>query len=116
YEADMRHLIDTYIEADGPRRISPFDDVGLLDLIVKSGIAEALAQKLGGMTENRDAVAETIENNVRRKIIKEQLTDPAYFEKMSKLLEEIIAARKRKALNYEKYLAQIAELVNAVVA
>ncbi|MFN7768540.1 MAG: restriction endonuclease subunit R, partial [Planctomycetaceae bacterium] len=47
---------------------------------------------------------------------KEQLTDPAYFEKMSKLLEEIIAARKRKALNYEKYLAQIAELVNVVVA
>ena len=116
YEADMRHLIDTYIEADAPRRISPFEDLGLLDLIVKTGIAEALAQKLGGMAQNRDAVAETIENNVRRKIIKEQLTDPAYFEKMSKLLEEIIAARKRKALNYEKYLAQIAELVNAVVA
>jgi len=25
YEADMRHLIDTYIEADEPRKISPFD-------------------------------------------------------------------------------------------
>ena len=24
YEADMRHLIDTYIEADEPRKISPF--------------------------------------------------------------------------------------------
>jgi type I restriction enzyme R subunit len=31
YEADMRHLIDTYIEADEPRRISPFDGMGLLD-------------------------------------------------------------------------------------
>lgn len=30
YEADMRHLIDTYIEADEPRRISPFDGMGLL--------------------------------------------------------------------------------------
>jgi hypothetical protein len=26
YEADMRHLIDTYIEADEPRKISPFDN------------------------------------------------------------------------------------------
>ncbi|MCJ7623739.1 MAG: hypothetical protein MUO76_09570, partial [Anaerolineaceae bacterium] len=41
YEADMRHLIDTYIEADEPRQISPFDNIGLLDLIVKTGIADA---------------------------------------------------------------------------
>ena len=40
----------------------------------------------------RDAIAETIENNVRRKIIKEHLTDPAYYDTMSALLDEIIAA------------------------
>ena len=39
----MRHLIDTYIEADEPRKISPFDDIGLLELIVKTGIADAIA-------------------------------------------------------------------------
>jgi hypothetical protein len=39
YAADMRHLIDTYIEAGAPRKISPFDDMTLLELIVKSGIA-----------------------------------------------------------------------------
>ena len=42
YEADMRHLLDTYIEAAEPRTISPFDNMPLLDLIVKSGIAEAV--------------------------------------------------------------------------
>ncbi|MDD2800118.1 MAG: HsdR family type I site-specific deoxyribonuclease, partial [Methylococcales bacterium] len=42
YEADMRHLIDTYIEADEPRIISPFDDMPLLELIVKTGIANAI--------------------------------------------------------------------------
>src|SRR5512132_1607827 len=41
YEADMRHLIDTYIEADEPRKISPFDGMGLLELLVKTGIANA---------------------------------------------------------------------------
>ena len=40
----MRHLIDTYIEADEPRKISPFDNMGLLDLIVKTGIAEAISE------------------------------------------------------------------------
>ncbi|HKH46744.1 MAG TPA: HsdR family type I site-specific deoxyribonuclease, partial [Thermoanaerobaculia bacterium] len=62
YEADMRHLIDTYIEADEPRKISPFDNLGLLDLIVKTGLASAIASRLGGMKGNRDAIAETIEN------------------------------------------------------
>jgi type I restriction enzyme R subunit len=116
YEADMRHLIDTYIEADEPRKISPFDNIGLLDLIVKTGIAEAINQQLGGLKGDRTAIAETIENNVRRKIIRENLNDPAYYEKMSALLDEIIAARKAKAIEYEEYLKRIAELAGKVEA
>ncbi len=116
YEADMRHLIDTYIEADEPRKISPFDGMGLLELIVKTGIATAISAQLGGLRGNRDAIAETIENNVRRKIIKEHLSDPAYYETMSALLEEIIAARKAKAMEYEEYLKRIADLARRVEA
>ena len=116
YEADMRHLIDTYIEADEPRKISPFDGIGLLDLIVKTGIANAVVAQLGGLKGNQAAIAETIENNVRRRIIKEQLTDPAYFETMSALLDEIIAARKAKAIEYEEYLRRIADLAKRVDA
>jgi type I restriction enzyme R subunit len=116
YEADMRHLIDTYVQADEPRKISPFDNIGLLDLIVKTGIADAIAQKLSSMKNNKRAIAETIENNVRRKIIKEHLNDPAFYEKMSVLLDEIIVARKEQAIEYEEYLKQIAELVKQVEA
>ncbi len=116
YEADMRHLIDTYIEADEPRKISPFDGMTLLDLIVKTGIANAIATQLGGLKGNKNAIAETIENNVRRKIIKEHLNDPAYYEKMSVLLDEIIAARKAKAIEYEEFLKRIAELAKKVEA
>ena len=116
FEADMRHLIDTYIEADEPRKISPFDDMSLLDLIVKTGIADAIAIRLSNFKGNKDAVAETIENNVRSKIIKEHLNDPAYYEKMSELLDEIIAARKAKAVEYEEYLNHIAELAKRVEA
>jgi type I restriction enzyme, R subunit len=114
YEADMRHLLDTYVQAKEPRKISPFDNVGLLELIVKTGIANTIMEKLAKISGNRDAVAETIENNVRRKIVKEQMHDPAYFERMSKLLHEVITARKEKAIEYEEYLKRIAELAKAV--
>jgi type I restriction enzyme R subunit len=116
YEADMRHLIDTYIEADEPRKISPFDNIGLLELIKKTGIAEAINNQLGGLRGDKEAIAETIENNVRRKIIKEYLTNPAFYEKMSTLLDEIIAARKAKAIEYEEYLKQIADVASKVEA
>ena len=114
YEADMRHLIDTYIEADAPRVLSPFDGMSLLELIVKSGIADAITCLPDGIKGNKDAVAETIANNVRSKIVKEQLTDPAFFNKMSVLLDEIIQDLKAKRLNYEEYLKQIAELAKQV--
>ena len=116
YEADMRHLIDTYIEASAPRKISPFDGIGLLELIVKSGIAEAIGLKLASLQGMPQAIAETIENNVRSKIIKESLTDPAYFEKMSALLDEIIRLRKHKAIEYEDYLRRIAAIAAQVQA
>jgi type I restriction enzyme R subunit len=85
-----------------------------LELIVKTGIAAAINSQMGSMKGNRNAIAETIENNIRSKIIKEHLNDPAYYAKMSALLNEIIAARKAKAVEYEKYLQQIAELAKQV--
>jgi len=87
-----------------------------LDLIVKTGIADAIAERLGDMKGNKESIAETIENNVRSKILKEQLTDPAYFAKMSALLDEIIRMRKDRAIEYEGYLARIADVAKRVVA
>ncbi len=114
YEADMRHLIDTYIQAEDSETISPFGDLSLLDIIVKTGIAEAIDSLPNGIKSNQEAVAETIENNVRRKIIKEHLIDPAFFEEMSKLLATLIKERKANTINYEEYLMKIAEIAKQV--
>lgn len=116
YEADMRHLIDTYIEADEPRKISPFDNMTLLDLIVKTGIAEAINSLPDGIKGNKGAIAETIANNVRSKIIKEHLNDPAFYDKMSVLLDEIIADLKAKRIEYVEFLKQIAKVAKMVQA
>ena len=114
YEADMRHLIDTYIQADEPETISLFGDMSLLDIIVKTGIADAINTLPNGIKSKQEAIAETIENNVRKKIIKEHLIDPAFFEEMSKLLAEIIKERKANAISYEEYLKRISEIAKQV--
>ena len=116
YEADMRHLIDNYIQAEDPRQISPFGDLSLIELIVKSGIAEAINSMPAGIQGNHQAVAETIENNVRQKIIKDHLIDPAFFEEMSTLLDAVIKERKDNAITYEEYLKKIAALASKVQA
>ena len=110
YEADMRYLIDSYIEADLPRKISAFDEIGLLELIIKTGVAEAIQQQFGKGASNRNAVAETIDNNIRRTIISERANDPAFYDRMSQVLAEIIHFRKQQAEAYEEYLRRVADL------
>ena len=116
YEADMRHLIDTYIEASEPRPISQFGEIGLLDLIVKSGIADAINSLPKGIKESPQAVAETIANNVRSKIMKDHLNDPAFYDKMSVLLIEILDNLRQKQIDYEEFLKQIATVAKQVQA
>jgi type I restriction enzyme R subunit len=112
YEADMRHLIDNYIQAEDPRQISPFGDLSLIELIVKSGIVDAINSMPKGIKGSKQAVAETIENNVRQKIIKDHLIDPAFFEEMSTLLNAVIKERKENAISYEEYLKKIADIAS----
>ena len=109
-------MIDTYIEASEPRQISRFDNMPLLDLIVNTGIVDAIYRMPAGIKSSRDAIAETIENNVRSKIVKENLSDPAFYDRMSKLLDEIITARRTKAIEYEEYLKRIANVARMVAA
>lgn len=116
YEADMRHLIDTYIQADEPEKISPFDKLSLLEIIASEGMKTALEQLSDTLTTHPEAVAETIENNVRHKIIKEHLIDPVFFDNMSSLLAAIIKQRKENALDYQAYLEQMAALINQIMA
>ena len=113
YEPAMRHLIDTYIRAEESEKISAFDDMSLVQLIVERG-ADAVHALPKGIRENREAVAETIENNVRRLIIDEQPINPKYYEKMSELLDALIAQRRQAALDYQSYLQKVVDLTKKV--
>lgn len=110
YEPGMRQLMDMYIDAKSSKKLSNFDNQTLVDLIVN--VSEPQAEY--GKKQNKEAVAETIENNVRKVIIEEQPTNPKYFEKMSQLLDELIQQRKNEMLDYEAYLKKIKDLAQQV--
>ena len=110
YEPAMRHLIDTYIDADESRKLSVFDDLTIIDLIVKSGISTAINSLPKNIRKNNGTVAEVIEGNMRKLITEEKPTNPKFYEKMSLLLEEIILDRKKDAIDYELYCKKISEL------
>lgn len=113
FEPAMRHLLDTYIKADESKKLSAFDDMTLVQLVVDQG--ERAIEKLpDGLRKDPEAMAEAIENNVRRLIIDESPVNPKYFEKMSELLEALIKERKEQALHYTEYLGRIAALARKV--
>ncbi|WP_286753054.1 MULTISPECIES: type I restriction endonuclease subunit R [Sphingobacterium] len=110
YEADMRFLIDTYIRAEESEVISPFENISLL-VLLETDMAGAIASLPNDIKGNQEAVAEIIENNVRSKIVEEHLLDPKYFDRMSVLLQELIARRKQETINYQQYLREMAALI-----
>ena len=65
-----------------------------------------------GLRENKDAVAETIENNVRELIIDEQPLNPKYYDKMSELLDALINQRRKKRLTIIDTLSKLLTLQN----
>ncbi len=112
FEADMRHLLNTYIQADPADPMGAVDNYSLVELIIQTGIHHAIAKKLnekGKLTRN--AIAEGIINNIRKTIIRDQLTDPKFYEGMSKLLADLIKQSRDDAAAYEAFLKNAEALV-----
>jgi type I restriction enzyme R subunit len=85
----------------------------LVELIVKLA-AETEEEAEATKAKKRVAVAETIENNVRKVIIEESQTNPKYYERMSVLLNELIQQRKDEVISYQEYLRKITELAKSL--
>lgn len=112
YEADMRHLINTYIQADPATALGDLSELSLTELIIETGIHDAIAKKLnakGRMPHN--AIAEGIINNIRKTIIRDKLTDPKFYAEMSKLLEDLIKQKRDDTESYERFLKTAEALV-----
>ena len=110
YEPDMRKMIDNYIIASDSVKIGEFDDFTLLDFIVGQG-----DDFVNGDTQGKkDAAAEAIENNIRRKVVEKITINPKYYEKMSAILEQLIEERKQGVEDYKSFLERYIDLAKNV--
>ena len=117
YEADMRHLINTYIQADPAAELGELGELSLTELIVKTGIHDAIARKLNKKGKlSKNAIAEGIINNVRKTIIRDQLTDPRFYVQMSKLLDDLIKQSRADTAAYEEFLRKAEDLAKRLMA
>lgn len=108
----MRHLINTYIQADPADDLGNLNSLSLTELIIETGIHDAIARKLNEKGKlSKNAIAEGIINNVRKTIIRDQLTDPRFYEQMSKLLDDLILQSRADTAAYEAFLKKAEELV-----
>lgn len=116
YEADMRHLINTYIQADSATPIGDLDALPLTELIVETGINDAIARKLNERGKlSKKAIAEGIINNIRKTIIRNQLNDPRFYTQMSKLLDDLIKQYRDETATYEEFLRNAEALARQLI-
>ncbi len=108
FEPGMRYLIDNYIVADDAEKIAIFDDFTLLDFII------AQEDKLNKDGKEQESAAEAIENNIRKKVVQKIVINPAYYSKMSEVLEQLILDRKRGVIAYKQLLERYLELAKNV--
>jgi type I restriction enzyme, R subunit len=112
YEADMRYMIDIYLNARDPRLLMAFqDDVTLLDLIAASGIDKVLADELKAMRAQPEVITEMVVQNIRLKISRDEMQNPAFFERMSQRLNQILEQQRQESITYEKILKELEKLV-----
>ena len=82
--------------------------------IAEMSVVEPVTRLRRGRPSKADGAL--IESYLHGHRLAEQLTDPAFFERMSALLDEIIRLRKQKAIEYEEYLQRIATLTRQVMS
>ncbi len=106
YEAGMRFLLDTYIQAAPSEVVADFENTSLIQLIVQMG-AGAIDKFPDGIKSDPGAVAETITNNMRKVIVDERAMNPKYYDRMSALLDALIEEKRKGAIDYKDYLEKL---------
>ena len=111
YEPDMRQVLDLYVKAEDSEVVAKLDDTSFLDIVAAQNEEQLndLPDEL--KDEYGRASAETVEANLREVIRKDSPFNPAYYGKLSIILQELIDKRKKEMLDYEEYMKELIELV-----
>lgn len=111
YEPDMRQVLDLYVKAEDSEVIAKLDDTSFLDIVAAQNEEQLYDLPDELKDEYGRASAETVEANLREVIRKDSPFNPAYYGKLSIILQELIDKRKKEMLDYEEYMKELIELV-----
>ena len=106
YDPAMRQLIDNYVRAEDSEKLVDLADISFLDLIDIDGdkAIDSLPKKI---KQNERSVAEVLAANMRKMIISERPNNPAYFDKMSELLNQLLQEQKDGKLQYKELISKL---------
>lgn len=108
YDPAMRQLIDNYVRAEDSEKLVDLADISFLDLIDTDSdkAIDSLPKKI---KQNERSVAEVLAANMRKMIISERPNNPAYFDKMSELLNQLLQEQKDGKLQYKELIEKLVE-------
>ena len=113
YDPAMRQLIDNYVRAEDSEKLVDLADISFLDLIDTDGdkAIDSLPKKI---KQNERSVAEVLAANMRKMIISERPNNPAYFDKMSELLNQLLQEQKDGKLQYKELIGRLIDKLKEV--
>ncbi len=115
FEAGMRSLLDTYIQADASKVAATFEDKGLIQLIAELGAGRSSSCRQASRTGPRPSPKRS-PTYMRRVIIDERAMNPKYYDSMSELLDALIEEQRKEAIEYEEYLRKLIEACSIAIA
>ena len=110
YDPAMRQLIDNYVRAEDSEKLVDLADISFLDLIDTQGdkAIDSLPKKI---KQNERSVAEILAANMRKMIISERPNNPAYFDKMSDLLNHLLQEQKDGKIQYKELIKKLIMII-----
>lgn len=105
YEPKIKKLIDTHVGTGEIEQITP--PVNIFD-------QEAFAKEVDKIA-NTSAKADTIAHRTMKTINDRWQEDPAFYEKFSKMLQDIINAFRLERIKANEYLNKVTEVMNSVL-
>ena len=108
YDPAMRQLIDNYVRAEDSEKLVDLADISFLELI-DTDKDKAIDSLPKNIKQNERSVAEVLAANMRKMIISERPNNPAYFDKMSELLNQLLEEQKSGKMQYKELIEKLIE-------
>ncbi len=110
FDPMMRQLIDNWVRADDSEKLFEFEDISFLDLIADEG-AGAIDRLPNSIKSKEKSVAETLLANMYRVVNSERPNNPAYYDKISALLKQLLDDVKNGKLSYKELIEKLIQKV-----